>query len=163
MKKSLLLTIVASSFYVIGMNAQEVITTSGGYGETTTGSLSWTIGEPVIETVSNSNNSLTQGFQQASYSVTGIKKSEDLSFQIKVFPNPASDLLNVAFITKEKPSVLIELFDLNGKILFDEQVESTHLNKQINFTHYTPGTYFLRIRETSGKLLVTYQIQKIIR
>ena len=164
MKKIILLAF--SIFLCHTANSQEllpkVISSSGNYYKGTNASLSWTIGETIVETFIGTNSILTKGFQQTSYSVTGIKKLEDGSFQIKVFPNPASDFLNITFITKEKTSLLIELIDLNGKILLNIKVESTHLIKQINFTHYTPGTYFLRIRKTNGKLLESYQIQKII-
>ncbi len=44
--------------------AQQVVANSGGYFETTAGSVSFTIGEPVIETFSGGDVILTQGFQQ---------------------------------------------------------------------------------------------------
>ena len=164
MKKIILLAFsILCCFTIYGQElSRKVIGSSGDYHKGTNVTLSWTIGETIVETFIGANSILTQGFQQSSYSVTGIKKLEDSGFQIKVFPNPASDFINISFITKEKTSVLIELIDLNGKILLNEKVESTHLIKQINFTHFTPGTYFLRIKETNGKLLETYQIQKII-
>ena len=43
----------------------EVLAASGDYFTSTSNSLSWTLGESVIETYSSSNNSLTQGFQQS--------------------------------------------------------------------------------------------------
>ena len=44
--------------------AQEVISTTGEHYENSNGSISWTIGEPVIETLGSNNNYLTQGFHQ---------------------------------------------------------------------------------------------------
>jgi hypothetical protein len=65
MRKLLFLFIVIA-FAMIAANAeaQQVITTSGGHFENENISLSFTIGEPVIETFTSANVTLTQGFQQ---------------------------------------------------------------------------------------------------
>jgi hypothetical protein len=46
------------------MQAQQVISTAGDYYQDENMSLSWTLGETVIETFENDNIVLTQGFQQ---------------------------------------------------------------------------------------------------
>lgn len=46
------------------VSAQEVVSASGGYYENEGISLSWTVGETVIETIGNETITLTQGFQQ---------------------------------------------------------------------------------------------------
>lgn len=55
------ITIVALS---INSNAQQVIAPAGGYYEGGNISISWTLGEPVIETFEGADIILTQGFQQ---------------------------------------------------------------------------------------------------
>ena len=50
--------------FVGSSQSQEVISTAGEVFETTNGSISWTIGEPVIATLVGTDNSLTQGFHQ---------------------------------------------------------------------------------------------------
>jgi hypothetical protein len=63
MKKiSSLLIIIA--LLSVNVKAQQVISTSGGYFENDNISVSWTVGEPVIETFSGVDVTLTQGFQQ---------------------------------------------------------------------------------------------------
>ena len=42
----------------------EVTASSGAYFSNATGSISWTLSEPVTETYTNGGNTLTQGFQQ---------------------------------------------------------------------------------------------------
>ena len=140
----------------------EVISSAGDYFKGSNVTLSWTIGEAVIETFTGTNCILTQGFQQPFISVTGIKKLEDKNLEIKVFPNPVSDFLNVRFIAKEKIDLIIELIDLNGKVLLNEKVVTDQLIQQINFKYVNPGSYFLRIRKTDGQLLEIYKIQKIV-
>lgn len=54
----------AALFYPVQNKAQQVIASSGGHYQDENISLSWTVGEPVIETFSGGNVVLTQGFQQ---------------------------------------------------------------------------------------------------
>ena len=141
----------------------EVISSAGDYFVGTNATLSWTIGEDVIETFTGTNCILTQGFQQPFISVTGIKKLEEKNLEIKVFPNPASDFLNVRFIATEKIDLIIELIDLNGKVLLNEKVVTYPLITQISLKYVKPGSYFLRIRTVNGEILEIYKIQKIVK
>ncbi len=66
MMRKLLLTGLALAFAscVFQVKAQQVVATSGGSYEGANLSMSWTVGEPVIETFNTGTVSLTQGFQQ---------------------------------------------------------------------------------------------------
>jgi hypothetical protein len=44
---------------------------------------------------------------------------------ISLYPNPASDMAQIRFEKKPAQSLLIELSDLNGKILFQKTVSTT--------------------------------------
>ncbi len=59
-----LLIFIAFALIAINGKTQEVISTSGGYFENENISMSWTVGEPVIETFAGADVILTQGFQQ---------------------------------------------------------------------------------------------------
>jgi hypothetical protein len=56
----------------------DVVTSAGGYFESGTTSVSWTLGEPVTEAFTNNNMILTQGFQQPFYGITITGISLDL-------------------------------------------------------------------------------------
>ena len=140
----------------------EVNATSGGHYTGTNAQLSWTIGEPVIETVSNTNNIITQGFHQANYDITSIKENPDLGFNISVFPNPVSNTLQISISGNVNNSNLkIELIDITGKILINEKVAGTTGNHQLNLNEYAPGSYFLRITNEKEQLINSYKIQKV--
>ncbi len=65
MKKiSLFFTIIFFTVIAVNSQAQQVISTLGGFYENENISMSWTVGEPVIETFSAGDIMLTQGFQQ---------------------------------------------------------------------------------------------------
>jgi len=75
MKKYLFLFLLSA--IVATTNAQvitpQVISTSGGYFQSTNFSNSFTIGEPLIESISNGGLQVSQGFQQSFYSCYGLE------------------------------------------------------------------------------------------
>jgi hypothetical protein len=63
MKNKIILSLLVV-FAAIYAQGQQVVATSGGYFENDAGSLSFTVGEPVIANLQNNEIILTQGFQQ---------------------------------------------------------------------------------------------------
>ena len=81
-------------------------------------------------------------------SAAGIASLETNISDITIFPNPASDYLNVKFILPEPSSVNIELFDITGnkaQVLFTEAEMSGEVNKPFDISSHPKGIYFLRV------------------
>ena len=142
--------------------APEINATSGGHYTGTNAQLSFTIGEPVIETVSNTNNIITQGFHQTSYDITSIKENQDMGYNISVFPNPVGNTLQISISGNvDNSNLKIELMDITGKILINEKVAGAIITHQLNMREYATGSYFLRITNEKEQLINSYKIQKI--
>ena len=151
------LFILLMLLYSTSLQAQEVVTTAGSYGETTSGSLSWTIGEPVIETLTDGTNTLTQGFQQSKLTVTAINDLKVPGIELSVYPNPTNSFLSIDVKTDKQRDLLLSLFDLNGKLILQKKMAG---NKQtIRMQNYKPATYILKVTE-GNKEINTYQIVK---
>jgi hypothetical protein len=149
--------IIAFLLSGIAVYAQEVVTTAGSYVETSSGSLNWTVGEAVIETITNGTNTLTQGFQQSKLTVTAITDLKDSRIELSVYPNPTSDFLSIEVKTDKQRDLLLRLFDLNGRLILLKKMAG---NKQtINMQNYSPATYILKVTE-ANKEIRTYQIVK---
>ncbi|MCB0683669.1 MAG: hypothetical protein KDC32_22625, partial [Saprospiraceae bacterium] len=69
--------------------APEVIASAGEHFATANAQLSWTVGEPVIETYTGSTAQLTQGFHQTNLTVVAVN-DPTAAFQVSVFPNPTA-------------------------------------------------------------------------
>lgn len=67
----------------------------------------------------------------------------DLS-EVKLYPNPASNYINIALAEPVQSKVI---YDLSGKIITKE----TNDNKSISVDHLNTGLYLLEITTTSGK------------
>ena len=75
--------------------------------------------------------------------VTSSYEREGIS-RLSVFPNPMSEYLN--FNSPEDG--LLEVFDLQGKIILQTIVKKGW--QQISLAEETPGTYWLRLKESTG-------------
>ena len=129
----------------IAVHAQELVSTAGSYGETSSGSLSWTIGEPVIETITNGTNTLTQGFQQSKLTVTAINELKVSGIELSVYPNPTNSFLSIEVKADKQKDLLLSLFDLNGRLILQKMMAG---NKQtIKMQNYKPGTYILKVMQ----------------
>ncbi len=64
MKKIIMFLQIIFSASVLSVQAQVILSTNGNFETFQGGSITWTLGEPIIETIDNGNNELTQGFQQ---------------------------------------------------------------------------------------------------
>ena len=139
--------IIAFFLFGIAVHAQEVISTAGSYGETTSGSLSWTVGEPVIETITDGTNTLTQGFQQSKLTVTAINDLKVPGIELSVYPNPTADyiILSIDDVkTNGRSSQLsLQLYDINGKLLQNEKITGNETS--IDMSNLMPATYILKV------------------
>jgi hypothetical protein len=74
--------------------------------------------------------------------------SETSAHNIKVYPNPVSDLLNIKLEMENVATCTFTITNYSGKIL-DAFIHKTNtddqLNLSINVEHLTPGIYILQI------------------
>lgn len=129
----------------------EVISSAVDISEGTTVTLCWTLGEAVTETVESSNLKviLTQGFWQPEIHTTGIDKLSDLSrlIDLRVFPNPVSDVIFIKGKLDKPEEVEIIFFDSQGRELMQHNQTLMNGNRiQIQVASYAQGTYFLVVR-----------------
>lgn len=96
----------------------------------------------------------------------GLNKSEAQAGRtanegnLKVYPNPNEGVFTVSFDQREKGNVSIEILDLNGKSLYQEELKdfSGSYRKEIDLSKFGAGTYLVNLRKgdqlTSNKIVV---------
>ena len=117
--------VIIICFFGTTVHAQEVIATAGSHGETASGSLNWTVGEPLIETLSDGTSTLTQGFQQSKLTVTAIGDMKVPGIELSVYPNPTKDFITIEVKTGKQIELMLNLIDLNGKLLLQKKLLPT--------------------------------------
>lgn len=139
------------------LHSQEVVSTSGGQVENSTAQLSWTLGEPIIETVSDGEYTLTQGLHQSNLLVTAIDEIQRPNFNISAFPNPATDYVELTVERETQDELSFQLLDSNGKLLLEERFANDKVT--IQTADLLPAIYFIKIKEGQDNIQ-TFQIIK---
>jgi hypothetical protein len=140
--------------------SQEVVSSGGEQFSNAEGSFTFTIGEPVIETFTGTENILTQGFQQnyeAILSVSSIPFSNIFS----IYPNPFNDVLIIDYSKTTDKAITVSLQDLNGKVIMTKIYSSLSPNNSIELllSDLSDGLYLLNII-ISNDLTTTYRVVK---
>lgn len=160
MRRSVFIFIVC--FFVLPVHAQlikqEVIASAGGYNIKGDISLSWTLGETIIETFSNGSLVLSHGFQQKLI-ITTVKENLAPSLNVVLYPNPAGDLINIKFDPATDTETDIILVDLQGKILRSDRIGISTSITGFNLQDVPTGIYFIKI--IKGKLINIFRVVKL--
>ena len=125
------------------MSAQQVVSTSGESLGNGSGSISYTIGEGVAQTLTQGDKTLTQGFQQSSISVSILKELTGISYVISVFPNPTSDELKLRIENEKTDGLHYILYDIIGNQILQNKVESSETTIQVSYLK--SGVYIMKV------------------
>ncbi|HNV82590.1 MAG TPA: T9SS type A sorting domain-containing protein [Tenuifilaceae bacterium] len=137
--------------------AQEAVVSGGNYLSNANGSVSWGLGEAVIQTFATDDNIVTQGFQQTRLTITSVEEIPGLDFAISAYPNPAHDIVNLKVDTDDLKGLLYEVFDQNGRMLKRGVIDNNPMSIQVSSMPI--GVCFIRVIHNS-KMLNTFKIVK---
>ena len=135
--------------------SQEVISSQGDSYSNASGSVDFTIGEVVIDTGSDGNNDLTQGFHQTNWNFVGLD-DHNPSIDVSVFPNPLEKHLNIQ--TGAFKGMNYIMYDAAGRIV--RQGALLEETTQIKTTELLPASYSLVIRDENNTTIKTFKLVK---
>jgi hypothetical protein len=128
----------------------EVVSSGGGFWANSSFSVSWTLGEPVIDTWINEDAGImvTSGFQQGDFIATSVPDNQLItSFDVRMFPNPASQETNIKVKLPALAKVNISVHDVTGRVVMQDAftpstLEHTH---NMNVSSLKSGIYLVRV------------------
>ncbi len=88
--------------------------------------------------------------------VTDHKKEEVMveATELKVFPNPVMDELNVQIYCQGKESLQIIISDLTGSIVYRENINFNCGTLQIPIQYLSNGIYLIKLSERNGNFVM---------
>jgi hypothetical protein len=162
--KRLLLLGACIFFCILGFSQSrnlEMIPTASAVFTSSETILSWSIGENGIETFTNCDLVLTQGFHQPSLKITQIDEPNSVDLQLTVYPNPIKDFLTISIQSPDEISCTAGLYALSGKLLKNKEIKGKTILEKMDLSTYPPNLYILKIVGRNGQFLQTYKVQKI--
>ena len=79
--------------------------------------------------------------------ITSLASAPVRYIPVSIFPNPAQDMVNIEFDTKEAATIM--LYDVNGQTVKTVQA-GNRKNVQLSTSNLTSGVYFVEIRTETG-------------
>jgi len=74
--------------------------------------------------------------------ITGIEDIKDETSKVAVYPNPTTGLVTIFFGTNSVQEAFVEIFNLQGKLVFSETFYDTK-KETIDLTDFPKGTYLI--------------------
>ena len=138
------------------LSGQEVIATGGDVHQGSTHSISYTIGETVIETEVSAEYQATQGFQQGWIDIVDDLDEINLEeITINLYPNPVGHILHIS-MSEIASGQRIELYDIKGKLLQEVRIEDTLT--EMDMEQYSNGTYLLRLFSDKDRSMKSFTL-----
>lgn len=98
-------------------------------------------------------------FYYQTYTPTSIENTSGSVGTCKLYPNPATDIMNIDLRFKDKKSAIIGVYDMAGKLYMQWQTENTDIYlHQLNVRSLPQGNYFLRILSDKDKLVEQFSV-----
>ena len=136
-----LLTIINS------VHSQEVVSTQGETYSSPNAIIDFTVGEVVINTVSDGTNNITQGFHQTNWNFVGLENHTP-GFEAIIFPNPTLEVLNIRASAFE--NVTYTLYDAQGKLIVKDKL--TAEQTLIPVSQLATGSYSITLNNPTQNL-----------
>jgi hypothetical protein len=149
MKKKIECVLVFLCCY--GFCAAQQVVTSGGYAKQSEVSVDWIIGGSLMD---------ISGFDLSYFAGEQMKQLMESAFSMKVYPNPATELLNIEITPSDTGRMLLEVFDLSGKAVINKLVANEPL-MQLDIEDLAEGSYYLKVTQLDNDQL--FRIEKIIK
>ncbi len=141
------MSLILGSIYFTG-SAQVSVVSGGGNILTSSGSVSYTIGQIEYTSIPGLFVVLYLGVQQV---YDPYMVSVDETTDISIWPNPVSTTLNIEVKSIKNLGFLYQLYTIDGKLLLSKQ--SSDNRTSINVMNYAQATYVLMVQYANKKTL----------
>ena len=147
MRILLLFLLLGSGFTIINAqhNDLNVLSTAGSDFSIPNFELGWTLGEPIILTLENEFNILSQGFHQPDYQVITSTNTPGWTGKISVTPNPFMSEIKIDINLLSVDRLQLELTDMTGRICWTKSFQQNEIHESIPASDFPAGLYILHM------------------
>lgn len=131
-------------------NCAQVIGVAGKTGTQAGLTFHYTVGEPVITTLTGNTRIVTQGFHQPETCMLVSTNDLDIAaWGIEVFPNPTADFLTVRFASDKSSGLRASVFNLLGQVVLSDERLYQPDGSRLDCSGWQPGVYILQLQDPS--------------
>lgn len=87
-------------------------------------------------------------------------ESEGQPIEVRIYPNPANELLHISIPTVRATPISISIFDINGRICLTQSVTSFSGQTTMDVSRLPAGSYILKTNTRTGTSSKAFQVVK---
>lgn len=139
---TIILIIVTKSFYCQNIHRQMISSQSNTTNTNSGLTIKQTVGQ--LSAIGNYSADVIvqQGFHQSNWETYLLKPKNIL---VKTYPNPFIENVNFQFKNLNKNKILIQIFDINGKIVHTRKAIVKNNLYSLNLTNLSRGIYLVKL------------------
>lgn len=153
--KNIILILLITTFSYSQTISKQVVSAAGKTQSNSNLEITWTLGEPIVGLMTNGGNQLGNGYHPSLNLQALSMEENNLDVQIKVYPNPTTQLLYVSH--PELNSFGVQIVDLNGKQIYSGTISK---DQPLDVSNYSQGIYMVTIENKENNKRNTYKIIK---
>ncbi|OCB78762.1 T9SS type A sorting domain-containing protein [Flavobacterium crassostreae] len=131
------------------MQAQQTTNATGNNALGSGGTASYSVGQIVYTTNTDTAGSIAQGVQQP-YEIAvvlGLDNHHFIDLELAAYPNPTADYLILNTGKLELTTLQLQLYSSVGKLIENRKIASN--SEKINLEHLPKGIYFLKVNNNN--------------
>jgi len=142
------LTMMFFSDHIIGQSATVA---AGGDGNSGSGSISFSVGQPVYVPMTSSSGTVLQGVQVPyEFFVVGIDEFPGIQLEMSAYPNPTRSVVSLRIEEFHRGNLNYRLSNNGGQLISESSVINTIT--EIPMQDLAAGTYMLTVFDTASAL-----------
>jgi len=141
---------------------REVIASGGNSIQVDQISVSYTVGQPIAGSNSNSRFSVIEGFQRGLLEIVTSTPEALYPTELNIYPNPAHDEVQILARLPKAVGISARLYNLSGQIVATQthdHPQSEH-HMTLDLRTFAKGFYMLILLDENGQRIRAFQIQK---
>lgn len=157
-RRKILLLCVALQTGALGAFSQSNIVSAGGDASSSSGSVSFSIGQVDYVQASSASGSISLGVQQPFefFQIIGVEEL-GRELNISAFPNPTSEFVQIQ-LDGNISNLQLHLYDAIGNL-----IQATNMNAiqvTLDLSSFSNGIYYLRVLNAENKQVKTIKLIK---
>lgn len=142
----------------------QAVTAAGATMTQSNGSLHFTVGELVVETLGDADgNTLGSGFTNAAASSTiivSVEQTREELWTFTVYPNPSSDRITLDWKRGLRGNIRLAIVDLQGREVMSRSYPGSSNHMVVETSVLAPGTYLLQLYHADTDAYATVKFIK---
>ncbi len=158
----LISTLILFGFSAFSQNLDRISISSGG---SATDVVNYVIGETFnFSMASGGNITVETGTLGSTENSGGLQNTVSIEQvavikKIACYPNPTTDAIYFAINDKNQNALIVNVFDLSGKLLLSSKTENMCIMK-LDLQSITQGSYIAAVSNSKGEVLGSFQFIK---